>query len=154
MGVTSGAGTVYPFGASSGFMLLDQFLVFCEVIFQPLFYFHLFSLDHYIAWPSSIYGFWWPLWYLQTCLMVWIRFHYKDLEFRIWILNFGVVCHFQQYFSYIMATSFSGGRSQSTRREPPTMGKQLVNFISCGCESSAPLFLIYKAGRKPTPYWW
>jgi hypothetical protein len=29
-----------------------------------------------------------------------------------------------------MATSFSGGtgRSQSTRREPPTMGKQLVNL--------------------------
>jgi hypothetical protein len=27
-----------------------------------------------------------------------------------------------------MATSFSGGRS---RREPPTMGKQLVNFIPC-----------------------
>ena len=22
--------------------------------------------------------------------------------------------------------------------EPPTMGKQLVNFIACGCESSAP----------------
>jgi hypothetical protein len=33
-----------------------------------------------------------------------------------------------------MATSFSGGRSWSTRREPPTMGKQLVNFINCGCE--------------------
>ena len=28
-----------------------------------------------------------------------------------------------------MATSFSGGRSRSTRREPATMGKQLVNFI-------------------------
>jgi hypothetical protein len=27
-----------------------------------------------------------------------------------------------------MATSFSGGRSWSTRREPPTMGKQLVNL--------------------------
>jgi len=35
--------------------------------------------------------------------------------------------HFQQYFSYIIATSFSGGGSRSTRREPPTMGKQLVN---------------------------
>jgi hypothetical protein len=31
--------------------------------------------------------------------------------------------YFEKYFSYIMATSFSGGRSQSTRREPPTMGK-------------------------------
>jgi hypothetical protein len=46
------------------------------------------------------------------------------------------------------------GRSRSTWREPLTMGKQLVNFITCGCESSAPLFVIYKAGREPTPYWW
>ena len=39
-----------------------------------------------------------------------------------------------------MATSFSGGRS---RKEPPSIGKQLVNFIICGCESSA-FFVIYK----------
>jgi hypothetical protein len=38
-----------------------------------------------------------------------------------------------------MATRFSGGGSRSTRREPPTLGKQLVSFITCGCESSAPL---------------
>jgi len=31
-------------------------------------------------------------------------------------------------FSNIMAISFSGGRNRSTRREPPTMGKQLVNL--------------------------
>jgi hypothetical protein len=49
-----------------------------------------------------------------------------------------------------MALSFSGGRSLSTRREPPTMGKQLVNFITCGCELSAPFFVIYKAGGEPT----
>jgi hypothetical protein len=60
---------------------------------------------------------------------------------------------FFTFFGYIMATSFSGGRSRSTRREPPTMGKQLVNFITCGCESNAPLFVIYKAGRESTPYW-
>ena len=41
-----------------------------------------------------------------------------------------------------MTTSFSGGGS---RREPSTMGKQLVNFITCGCVSSAPFFVIYKA---------
>jgi hypothetical protein len=35
-------------------------------------------------------------------------------------------------------TSFSGGGSRSTRREPPTMNKQLVCFITCDCESSAP----------------
>jgi hypothetical protein len=50
-----------------------------------------------------------------------------------------------------MATSFSNGGSWSTRREPPTMGKQLVNFVTCGCESSAPFFVIYKAEREPTP---
>jgi hypothetical protein len=37
---------------------------------------------------------------------------------------------FQQYFSYFKATSFSGGRSRCTWREPPTMGKQLVSFIT------------------------
>jgi hypothetical protein len=37
--------------------------------------------------------------------------------------------------------------------EPPTMGKQLVNFITCGCESSAPLCVIYKVGREPTLHW-
>jgi len=37
-----------------------------------------------------------------------------------------------------MATSFSGQGSRRTRRELPTMAKQLVNFITCGCESSAP----------------
>jgi hypothetical protein len=30
----------------------------------------------------------------------------------------------------------------------------VVNLITCGCESSAPFFVIYKAGREPTPYWW
>ena len=42
---------------------------------------------------------------------------------------------------YIMVTNFSGGRS---RIEPPTMGNKLVNFITCGCESSAPFFVNYK----------
>jgi hypothetical protein len=51
---------------------------------------------------------------------------------------FDLIFDLQQYFSYIMVTSFSGGRSRSTQREPPTMGKQLVNFITYGCESSAP----------------
>ena len=32
------------------------------------------------------------------------------------------------------------------------MGKELVNFITCGCESSAPFFVIYKAGREPMLY--
>ena len=35
-----------------------------------------------------------------------------------------------------MATSFNGGRSGNTRKEPPPMDKQLVNVITFGCESS------------------
>jgi len=37
-------------------------------------------------------------------------------EFEFWCLT-----PLSQYFSYIMATSFSGGGSLSTRREPPTL---------------------------------
>jgi hypothetical protein len=46
-----------------------------------------------------------------------------------------------------MATSFSGGRSWSIRREPPAMGKQLLNFITCGCESSAPFCNLQRWAR-------
>ena len=62
-------------------------------------------------------------------------------------------CHFHQYFSYIMMTSFSGEGNWSTRREPLTMGKQLVNFITCGSESSAPFFIIYKVELDSMLYW-
>ena len=57
-------------------------------------------------------------------------------------------------FSNIMVTCFSGGGSWSTRRDPSTLGKQLVNFITCGYESIAPFFVIYKAGHEPMLYWW
>jgi hypothetical protein len=71
------------------------------------------------------------------------------------------IIHTSKHYEYVMKRngenkkikSDLGGRSRSTRREPPTMGKQLVNFVTCGCESSAPFFVIYKAGCKPTPYW-
>jgi hypothetical protein len=49
-----------------------------------------------------------------------------------------------------MATSFSDGSSWSTRKEPPTMGKQLVNFITCGCESSAPFCNLQSLARTHT----
>ena len=71
-----------------------------------------------------------------------IQFIYQSMIF--FHLIFGVWRHFQQYASYIMATSFSGGKSRNTQREPPTIGKQLVNSITCGCESSAPFFVINK----------
>jgi hypothetical protein len=127
-----------------------------------------FSFGHCVVCPSSIHGFWLPLWYLQTFILaivlsVLLRFTASDYPSGIYNLFLGTVnlhnkpsqCQnvnefdlifccwcFQQYFSYIMATSFSGGWTQSTQREPPTIGKQLVNLIT------------YKAGSEPTLYWW
>jgi len=37
-----------------------------------------------------------------------------------------------------MATSFSGGRSWSTWRDPPTMGKQLVSISTCAASRVYP----------------
>ena len=51
------------------------------------------------------------------------------VEFEV-EFEFGCVTPPSAFFSYIMATTFSGGGSRSTQREPPTLGKQLVNFIT------------------------
>jgi hypothetical protein len=45
-------------------------------------------------------------------------------------LVYGAQCRFQQYFSYIVAVSFIGGRNWSTRRKPPSCRKSLANFTS------------------------
>jgi hypothetical protein len=84
-------------------------------------YFVLFLLT--IVLFVILFFFCWPLYFLLFC-----SFDFGRTRMAQWVR-----CHFQQYFSYIMATSFSGGRSRSTKREPPTMGKQLVKFITCGC---------------------
>jgi hypothetical protein len=44
--------------------------------------------------------------------------------------DYDVLCHFQQYFSYIVAVSFIGGGNWSTRWKPPTCRKSLTNFIT------------------------
>ena len=38
--------------------------------------------------------------------------------------------HFQQYFSYIVAVSFSGGGNRSTRRKPPTFHKSMTKLFT------------------------
>ena len=74
-----------------------------------------------------------------------------------------------------MTTSFSVGRSRHTRREPPTMGKQLVSFITCSCDAgcrhgsvdkvfglglglglrwSTPLSTIFQLYHGGQFYWW
>jgi hypothetical protein len=55
---------------------------------------------------------------------------------------------FNATFSYIMATSFSGGGSRSILREPLTMGKQLVNFstLFCNLQSRAQTHAVLVIG--------
>jgi len=60
-------------------------------------------------------------------------------KFKTWV-DLILFIVFNATFSNISAISWS------TWREPPTMGKQLVNFITCGCESSAP-FLAHLTQR-------
>jgi hypothetical protein len=54
--------------------------------------------------------------------------HETFSEFE-WVRVYGVQCHFQQYFSYILAVNFIGGQNQSTRRKSLTYHKWLTNFI-------------------------
>jgi hypothetical protein len=74
-------------------------------------------------------------WDQSFCLLIYIVNGIRVLVY--WFTEMGSGLLF-------IGTSFSGGRSRSTRREPPTMGKQLVSFITCGCKSSAP-FLAHLA---------
>jgi len=71
----------------------------------------------------------------------------------ILILIFGVLTPLSTIFQLYHGNQFFGGGSQSTWSESPTLGKELVNFITCDCESSAPFSVISKAGREPTPFW-
>jgi hypothetical protein len=58
------------------------------------------------------------------------------------VINNLILIVFNAAFSNISAISWRPvlvvEEDGSTQIEPPTMGKQLVNFITCCCESSAP----------------
>jgi hypothetical protein len=73
MGATSGAGTAYSFGSAEftpGFsgVRVTRYLVLCVCFVDRCLSFCPFSFGHCVVCPSSIYGFWLPLWYLQTLL--------------------------------------------------------------------------------------
>jgi hypothetical protein len=51
---------------------------------------------------------------------------FKSIAGMIVFLGLGLGCCFQQYYSYIVAVSFIGGRN---RRTPPTCRKSLTYFI-------------------------
>jgi hypothetical protein len=70
---------------------------------------------------------------------------------RVIVLGLGLRCltPFSTIFQLNHGSQFYWWKKPEYRREPPTMGKQLVNFITCGCESSEPFLVIYKARREP-----
>jgi hypothetical protein len=61
--------------------------------------------------------------------------------------------NFQQYFSYIMETSFSGGGSleypERTTDHGQATGKRYHLRLRVECTLSCNL----QSGREPTPYW-
>jgi hypothetical protein len=63
-------------------------------------------------------------------------------ENRDWLIDWFIyllcLTPLSAVFQLYHGDQFSGGRSRSTRKEPPSMGKQLVNCITCGCESGTP----------------
>jgi hypothetical protein len=56
---------------------------------------------------------------------------------------------FNATFSNISAISWRPVLVVEEAGEPQTMATQLVNFITCSCQLSAPFFVIYKAGANP-----
>ena len=75
-------------------------------------------------------------------------------EFDYIDFNFGVLAPLSTIFQLYHVNKCFGGGSQSTWSESPIMGKELLNFITCDCESSASFSVISKAVHEPTPYWW
>jgi len=74
-GADNGTGTAYPSGApefnpfpTPGFYWGSCYSIFCFLcsVLDPSLSLCPFTFDHCIVFPASIYGFWLPVWYLQT----------------------------------------------------------------------------------------
>ena len=76
----------------------------------------------------------------------------SHLDTDISKVDFDCWC-FKHYFSYIMATSFSGGRSRSYPDRTTDHGQATGKPYHLRLRVKCTFFVIYKAGREPTPYW-
>ena len=127
MGVTSGAGTVYPSSApkfTSRFLSGVRSLVLYVCFADRCLSFFPFSFVHCVVCPSSIYGFLLPLWYLQTFLytptLIWSVPNTKvdPKELRVWQVS---LCYFYplgynklQLNNYIFRFSFHDNKTRNS----------------------------------------
>jgi hypothetical protein len=74
------------------------------------------------------------------------KFDFKDLI----LIDFRCL---SAIFSNIMATSFSGGRSRECPERTTDNGQATGKLDHLRLRVEGTLFLIYKAGREPIPYW-
>jgi len=84
-------------------------------------------------------------------LQIWLNPNckYSDSELLIdWLINW-VLAPLSAVFQLYLVDQFLVVEEAGV-----PLGKQLVNLITGGCEYSAPFFIIYKVGSKPTPYSW
>jgi len=69
----------------------------------------------------------------------------KQIQFG---LVYGILSHIQQYFSYIMAVSFIGGGSKSTRRKPAASYWQTLSHNIVSSKSH------HERGSNSQLRWW
>jgi hypothetical protein len=62
-------------------VLVTRFLVLCAFFLDRCLSFCPFSFDHCVVCTSSIYGFWLPLWYLQTLFCYFCNQYLWTLDF-------------------------------------------------------------------------
>ena len=75
--------------------------------------------------------------YTCMCLHQYLHLKFNDnsncdffkIIYRVRAMVFNATFN-QQYFSYIVALSFTGGGNRSTRRKPTTCRKSLTKFIT------------------------
>ena len=73
-----------------------------------------------------------------------------------WVIDlmmiFGVLTPLSAIFQLYHGDQFQWWKKSEYPERTTDHGQATGKLITCGCESSAPFFVIYKVGREPTPY--
>jgi hypothetical protein len=71
---------------------ITRYLVFCVYFVDRCLSFCTFSFGYFVVCSFSIYGFWLPLWYLQTLLRINDQPHSSTIAPPMWLVSRGVHC--------------------------------------------------------------